>query len=482
MRTSEGNGLALPEVSSSGLETSATSISLENSSFQAETTPISLSRRSSISVSDASSRGGRETISASSPRPSRASSIISTHTKTSINTLDAPQSIDILLGRENFRIAREGSLVHISRDNTPAPPYDAPFPRATSTALEQSAVSETGHRTLTSGNDELQPEAPAYESIYTSRNHRQEVSERLLSFDRHEQHDRSTQLIPYDDEEPNNGPPMSAEAAGVNRSHSYNPGKESLSVNWRRTSSSSVTTEDSSGTAGAKLRRRNGVRLKLVTKTSGEGFGLDTSPLTPTSAVSSNSARSRYTQSPARTPVRSGHLSETSSPLYIGNGTPAMSATMVLTTSDTRNKRLPQIKTGGDTSAYLDEGFSESVPPPSMDTEDEIRTHYHRLLRTIDRNYRVELHARDEDMSKLRERINEMDQVYRSELRARDQEMEDRLQARDRELKELRERIRILEQNDHAALDTARNEAEVMWELVWKERDRNIANRMRRLE
>lgn len=155
---------------------------------------------------------------------------------------------------------------------------------------------------------------------------------------------------------------------------------------------------------------------------------------------------------------------------------------MALSTLDDRNKQLPQIRTNANTSAYLDEGFVESVPPPSMDTEDEIRTHYNRLLRTIDRNYRVELHARDEDMSKIRERMNEMDRVYRSELRARAQEMEDSLQARDKELNELRERIRVLEQNDHDALDTARNEAEVMWELVWKDRDRHLAAGLRRSE
>ena len=482
MRSVPKRGRPQPGIASPGLGDPATSIGDEYLSSQTETAPVSLSRRSSVSASDASSCYGRGSTTASDARPSRASSIISTRTKTSIRTLDAPQSIDVTLGRESFRIAREGSVIHISRDDTPAPPYDAPFIRATSTTLEQSEASGICYQTPTSANEEVQPPAPAYDSICTSQNHERNDPESLLSFDRHERDDTSSQLISYDEEETNNDRSTSLEGSGVNRSPSYQLGKDSLSVNWRRTSSGSVTTEESSGTAGAKLQRRNGVRLKLVTKTSGEGSGLERSPLTPNSAVSSGSARSRYTQSPARTPVRSGHMSVTSSPLYGGNGPPGMfPTTMGLNTSDDRNKQLPQIKTSGDGSAYLDEGFIESFPPPSMDTEDEIRIHYNRLLRTIDRNYRVELHARDEDMSKLRERINEMDQVYRSELRARGQEMEDRLQARDKELNELRERIRLLEQTGHLALDTARNEAEVMWELAWKDRDRHIADRLRRL-
>lgn len=482
MRTSEKNGRPVPAIASPDLGASATSSSFEDLPSQTETTPVTLSRRSSVSVSDANSYYERPSPSAFNASPSRASSIISTHTKTSITTLDAPQAIDVFLGRENFRIAREGTLINISRDDTPAPPYDAPFIPAPSTAREQSEGSETGYRMMTSASDELQSAAPAYESICTTPNQGHNDTKTSPSSDHRERDDTSSQLIVYNEDETDSEPSGLVEAGGVIRSPSYNPGKENLSVSWRRTSSSSVTTEDSSGTAGGKLRRRNGVRLKLVTRSSGEGLGLDTSPLTPTSAVSSSSARSRYTQSPARTPVRNGQISETSSPTYYGNGAPGLSPIMALSTLDDRNKQLPQIRTNANTSAYLDEGFVESVPPPSMDTEDEIRTHYNRLLRTIDRNYRVELHARDEDMSKLRERINEMDQVYRSELRTRAQEMEDRLEARDKELNELRERIRVLEQNDHEAPDTARNEAEVMWELVWKDRDRHVAARMRRSE
>ncbi|MCJ1255990.1 hypothetical protein MMC24_003809 [Lignoscripta atroalba] len=66
---------------------------------------------------------------------SRASSVISCGTATSITTLPQPQSqsqpqeettgIDVLLGRRNFRItARPGSILSISSFDQPAPPYD----------------------------------------------------------------------------------------------------------------------------------------------------------------------------------------------------------------------------------------------------------------------------------------------------------------------------------------------------------------------
>jgi len=474
MRTSERNGWPLPGVSNPGVEVSATSVNHEDITSQTVTTPVSLSRRSSISVSDANFRRGGESTSASTPRPSRASSIISTHTKTSIITLDAPQSIDVLLGRENFRIAREGSLIDISRDDTPAPPYDAHFIPAI--PQDQLDASETAYQRSTFADDDVQPPATAYNSTFTSRYHREKYSGSLHSIDHRDRDNTSSQLIVFDEQETDSARSPLVEVAGVNRSPSYNPGRESLSVSWRRTSSSSAATEDSSPTTGAKLQRRNGVRLKLVTRTSGEGFGLVSSPLTPGSAVSSSSARSGSTPSAGRTPVRKDHISENNSPIFVGKGAPGLFPTVAQEKADDRNKQLPGINISPENPSKLDDVFVDSVPPPSMDTEDEIRIHYNRLLRTIDRNYRIELHARDEDMSKLRERINEMDQVYRSELRARDQEMEDRLQAGDKELNELRERIRVLERNDQAALDTARNEAEVMWEMVWRGRDRHIAD------
>ncbi|MCJ1416588.1 hypothetical protein MMC32_002926 [Xylographa parallela] len=77
---------------------------------------------------------------------SRASSVVSTGTKTSIGTLANPNyqpespppecsqaaGIDVLLGHRNFRItARPGSVLSISSFDHPAPPYDAQLPPGT---------------------------------------------------------------------------------------------------------------------------------------------------------------------------------------------------------------------------------------------------------------------------------------------------------------------------------------------------------------
>ncbi|MCJ1341161.1 hypothetical protein MMC09_006457 [Bachmanniomyces sp. S44760] len=73
---------------------------------------------------------GSQNASAISIR-SRASSIMSTGTKTSIGTLVAPseddpnRNIEVLLGRRNFRIsARPGSILSVRSFDQPAPPYE----------------------------------------------------------------------------------------------------------------------------------------------------------------------------------------------------------------------------------------------------------------------------------------------------------------------------------------------------------------------
>ncbi|MCJ1388407.1 hypothetical protein MMC18_001254 [Xylographa bjoerkii] len=89
---------------------------------------------------------------------SRASSVVSTGTKTSIGTLahpnyrsessspECPQAagIDVLLGHRNFRItARPGSVLSISSFDHPAPPYDAPLPTGTGHTILNPSEFET---------------------------------------------------------------------------------------------------------------------------------------------------------------------------------------------------------------------------------------------------------------------------------------------------------------------------------------------------
>lgn len=486
MMTSEHDDSPLSKTLIAGVDIPETPVDFGSSASRSPQTlasPASLSRRSSFSVTDAVPSWAREIAISTQSRPSRASSIISTHTKTSISTLDAPQSIDVILGRESFRIAREGSLINITRDEIPAPPYDAPFVPAASITWERSGAPAVAYQTPRIADNQAEPPAPAYDSVCNSDIFNGRGLDRSVPPSHGEPDHTPSALIVYEGQETDSAPPSSDDVAGVSRSPSYNPGKENLSVNWRRTSSSSMPTGESPQSPKARLRRRNGVRLKLETRTSGEALGQDASPISPGSGVSS-STRTGYTHSAGTTPDRGDDISGISLPLLTGKEAAELLPSMAPRSAEGSacDRQLHQTNIIALDPPYIDQGFVETVPPPSMDTEDEIKVHYNRLLRTIDRNYRKELHARDEDMSKLRERINEIDQVYRMELRARDQEMEDRLQAREKDLNEMHERVRTLEQQDLVATDRARHEVEDMWEVRWKDRDRHLMERMRKIE
>ncbi|KAI9853717.1 MAG: hypothetical protein M1830_006636 [Pleopsidium flavum] len=366
----------------------------------------------------------------------------------------------------------------------PAPPYDAPFVPATSIMLDRSEAPAIAYQTSSIADYQAETPAPAYDFVCSSDNSYAGGLDSPVRFNHGKPDHTPSTLIEYEGQETNTASPLPDTVAGVSRSPSYNPGKENLSVSWRRTSSSSVLTGESPESAKARLPRRNGIRLKLDTRTSGEAFEQDVGSPTPGSGVSSISTRSRYTQSAGTTPVRGDDVTDTNAHLLVAKEAADLltSTTPSPAEGSAWDRRLPQAKIIALDPPYNDEGFVETVPPPSMDTEDEIKTHYNRLLRSIDRNYRKELHTRDEDMSKLRERINEIDQVYRMELRARDQEMEDRLQAREKNLKEMHERIRTLQKQDQVAIDRARYEVEDMWEVRWKDRDRHLMERMRKIE
>lgn len=146
--------------------------SVSQQSRQQERTDTPTPRQSiDGSAADVSGRVDSSQASLDSTHPvvtsrSRASSIFSTGTKTSINTLP-PQPpphaeshagpIDVVLGRRNFRItARPGSILSISSFDYPAPPYteaiggDASQSTATLTAVSF----QTGDEQQEYGNDD----------------------------------------------------------------------------------------------------------------------------------------------------------------------------------------------------------------------------------------------------------------------------------------------------------------------------------------
>jgi DNA repair exonuclease SbcCD ATPase subunit len=106
-----------------------------------------------------------------------------------------------------------------------------------------------------------------------------------------------------------------------------------------------------------------------------------------------------------------------------------------------------------------------------MDDENDISLHYARMMRTLDAGHRQALHAKDRQISELREKLNEKDIVLRQQLRAKDFIIDD-----------LKKRLDNLEENVEAMLERARNSVEDLWEARWKDRDFHLRERMRRIE
>ncbi|KAI9733696.1 MAG: hypothetical protein M1834_003299 [Cirrosporium novae-zelandiae] len=152
--------------------------------------------------------------------------------------------------------------------------------------------------------------------------------------------------------------------------------------------------------------------------------------------------------------------------------------------------------------AYVDEDHDANHVPPAMEHEDDVHIHYTRMMRKIDRMYREEMHSRDEDNSKLRQMLNEKDQVYRKELKWRDVEIDElrkrvdalenmnkqeidylkEIRRRDKRINELRAKANALETVNQDVIDKAKNRVEDLWEMRWKDRDRHLMERMGRIE
>ncbi len=385
----------------------------------------------------------REAQLSTQTRPSRASSMISTRTKTSILTAadDTAETFEVPIGLQRYKFGLDGSIISITKAD---PEHSAP--RASSiaqapTALEYSQLPVATASPTAAPNSERQRS----ESAPPQSNLSQELSD----------------------------------ASGVSRNPSFTPGRESLSIQRRHASSTSVPTTDatlhppSPGSPNPNLRRRNGLRLKLVTRVSGGQKGIEISPLTPNSEYSSISASSQGTLSAG---PRSGAGTDAEPPSpsqsYIGRsgqgatglfpipddlqdfryarggstGPMKRSATKtpLAGSQERRRKELPSRtsqagpkhasqRSGKETRAVsddsgiaiTDEALSPSLvvtrspaefddapigthPPPSMDSENDISIHYSRLVRSIDKHHREELSARDKEIDVTRNMIQKL--------------------------------------------------------------------------
>ncbi|KAH0537241.1 hypothetical protein FGG08_005943 [Glutinoglossum americanum] len=235
--------------------------------------------------------------------------------------------------------------------------------------------------------------------------------------------------------------PLSDNAVGVSRNPSFTPGKETISVKKHNKSSSvsSVTSASRTVSPGSPsyppLRRSGGIKLRVVT-TPGQTAN-DSSPMSPGSDMWSRSSDSRL---PSAEPD-----AEPQSPAYFGKGstgtfpssedlggkiprTPELSPRSVRARepSSGRNERLFHRPVSPGTTQHLrtepvphdsgialsrdstpqsmvlnspvqiDEAVVGVQPPPAMDSENDLSIHYSRIVRTLDQSHQKEMQEREE--------------------------------------------------------------------------------------
>ncbi|KAI9700052.1 MAG: hypothetical protein M1836_002586 [Candelina mexicana] len=378
-------------------------------------------------------------------RPSRASSMISTRTKTSILTVadDTAETFEVPIGLQRYKFGLDGTIISVTKADLEIPPPAFSSAAETSAALEYPQLPAQATQEATSLAASPNTERQRSESAPPQSNLSQQISE----------------------------------ASGVSRNPSFTPGKENLTVQKRHVSSSSVPTMEASlhppspGSPNPHLRRRNGVRLKLVTRVTGGQKGIEISPLTPGSGYSSISASSQGTlsaeprsvaatdaepPSPSRSYIgRSGRDTTGLFPIpddlqdfrYVrggSNGPLQKSSTKspLAGPQEIRRKELPsritesmsahEYRRSGrekrkvsDDGGIADETLSpplivpkgpaeiDDAPigthtPPSMDHENDISIHYSRLVRSIDKHHREELSARDKEIDVTRNMIQKL--------------------------------------------------------------------------
>jgi hypothetical protein len=395
---------------------------------------------------------------------SRASSIISTRTKTSTDTAqEDARSVDLNIDGIYFRINRDGSRVTTSDYRDTLPPY--------SPKIEAGGTSNGCNR------DEQGLDASDGQLVTTEMAHQGPEILRHLQVPR-SQYPSYRHL----------GDPSSIVARDIgatadtslSRNLSFTPGKDIISVAKKRT----VSQNDIPNVIPRKpldlayrLRRRNGIRLPtLVTNlTNDTDDQQDRSSggqyLYPASA----SPHGQYPHSADPILGNDTHsfIQRPRSPMFIGRDAPGLFPSPSGMTSFTQPPPLSDDQTtvGARTPIVHEEGYADTYPPPPMESENDISVHYTRLIRTIDRDNRKALHERDKEMATLRERLNEQDTIYRQQLRARDFIIDD-----------LKNRIAHLESTTEATVERACNSIEDTWENRWKDRDFHLMERMQRLE
>jgi hypothetical protein len=382
----------------------------------------------------------RDTASTTSTtRQSRASSIISTLTRFTTTSVDDARSIDIQVGGQNFRIARDASKI----TSEAPPPYTADEAITRSYVLEEVRPRTAPINTPPSDSGSDGPRRlPEITTLGANILNPSEVD------------------IPSPIGDDNTTPPVTPRGSSRTRETNGFEGETSAryhsgyngGVDVRETLTRSLTVRPYKppGT-------RDRADLPLLSTSPVELRMLGKRPI---------STQSKSWQTMSAEDLLLAHPEDRSqepqSPDYIGRH-----ADGIFPPDTASQLRLRS-----------DSGYSGEIDPqeeasrtPGMDSENEISLHYAGMLRFVDKQHRRALHLRDKEMEELRIRMSNMDTVYRQQLRGRDFIVED-----------LKRRLGHIEDMMEAKLERARNEVEDVWERRWKDRDFHLRERMSRIE
>jgi hypothetical protein len=425
-------------------------------------------------------------------RHSRASSIVSTQTKFTTNTLqEDARSIDINVGGQYFRISRDGSRVTADAP----PPYTGPGEtirfrgdQASDTeSLDNHADVSLDEEDDEGDEDEEEEEEDAdadepedgaitprstFEILDTNRGVRANILDPTefempspIGDDRLSHRSSSATLVQDSRMGASSRPRPIVEQ---DRDPLY---ASTRSGRGRRAASQEVTsTLHNPLLPLSPLRRTNGVRLpRLITSSD---IPRATQRPRRLQHVSSR-GRQLQVQSADAVLGNESAIREPRSPDYIGRNArgpfpfPARSTTAQDVTA-TRTLGFP----ANDGGVIEGDGEPEEHrAPPAMDDENDISLHYARMMRTLDAAHRKALHFKEKQIAELREKLNEKDIVLRQQLRAKDFIIED-----------LKKRLNNLQENIETRVEAARNMVEDTWESRWKDRDFHMRERMRRIE
>lgn len=358
------------------------------------------SRPPSLSVPDYTHISTHEGVFSLYPRPSRASSIISTRTKTSITTVqDDRDGFDIRISQDAvYRIGLDGRILYVNST--------------------KSRMSGPSDGSSWDDGEEARAE-PRTSNLFLS-----------------------SSAAEVDDHDTDNS---------VSRNPSFKPGKENLTVTKRRSSSYPVATSTTSpprgstGTDPQQLRRRGGVKLKLVTRHSSGQVPTNGQPKTPVSATSYQTAASRHSQPSSPddhiepvSPKDIGTSQSDQLPLTVddmgfafGRWPEAGSAefpvsllgentsskqpvlrgseasprpVLHIDTRDHTTDRRPNPPVVAESPVGIDDGQT-AVHFPQLAAHLDIHAHYNKLMRNIDINHERRIRKKEEELGRARDML-----------------------------------------------------------------------------